>query len=143
MTQTSPKWLRKSPHSVNETLDRLEIAAMQTGNIIRFGRVDQQMIAQSGGYEGARPIQMLLMENKGFAAAIVKSSPAAAFNLPIRILVWEDENGEVWLKATNPDDIEVDRSIQDNEELITKIVNYFSNMLDLATSTEVISLDKK
>lgn len=142
MTQTSPQWLRKSPHSVEDTLDRLEIATMLTGNIIRFVRIDQQAVAQSGGYSDAKPIQMLLMENKGFAAAIVKSSPQAAFDLPIRVLVWENDEGQVFIKTTDPEQIEVDRSIPENEKLISTIIVYFTRMLDLATSTQPIMLEK-
>ncbi len=91
---------RVSAYSAAETLDRLETALWQQGVKI-FARIDQQAEAISAGLT-LRPTQLLVFGSPRAGTPLMNAFPALALDLPLKALVWEAEDGKVWLLTNSP-----------------------------------------
>lgn len=96
---TAAMRVQQSPFGVKETIDRLE-KALQVSGIEVFGRIDHAKGAESASLK-LRPTEELLFGNPALGTLLMQSNPAVATDLPLRATAWE-ENGEVWLAATDP-----------------------------------------
>ena len=88
---------RPSPYTVAETMDRLEAAVRSAGTPVSgpriFARIDFQQL--SGGK--IRPNQAILFGSGGALPGLADRYPTATMDLPIKVLVWEDEGGKAWI----------------------------------------------
>lgn len=88
---------RESPYNVAETMDRIEAvvrsAGAPVGGVRIFARIDFQQL--SGGK--IRPNQALLFGSGGALPGLADKYPMATVDLPIKIIVWEDEGGKAWV----------------------------------------------
>ncbi len=106
-----------SPSSVTETLDRL-VAILQAKGITIFARLDQQAEAEKVGLK-LRPTQLLLFGNPKAGTPVMAAVPLIAIDLPLKVLVWQDEAGQVWLSYNAPHYLQQRFSLSD--ELTQKI----------------------
>jgi uncharacterized protein (DUF302 family) len=86
---------KPSIYPVDATLDRLEAALKERGFII-FARLDHAAAAQSLGLTMPRST-VLVFGNPRIGTPIFIQHPTYAIDLPLKALVWQDENGKVWL----------------------------------------------
>ena len=86
---------KRSAHSVDSTLDRLESALKERGFII-FTRIDHAAAAQSVGLKMPRST-VLIYGNPRLGTPWFRQYPALAIDFPAKVLVWEDADGTVWL----------------------------------------------
>jgi len=86
---------KPSAHSVDETLDRLEVALKERGFVI-FTRIDHAAAAQSMGLKMPRAT-VLVYGNPRLGTPRFIEHPTLAIEFPPRALVWEDAQGKVWL----------------------------------------------
>jgi uncharacterized protein (DUF302 family) len=89
-----------SPHSVPETLDRLE-ALLHAKNIKVFTRVDHSGEAEKAGLH-MPPTQLLIFGNPKGGTPIMLAAPLSAIDLPLKALAWQDAEGKVWLSYNAP-----------------------------------------
>ena len=90
---------KPSKYRVVETMDRVEAAAKGVGAAI-FARVDYQEMSKKVGVD-VRPNQLLIFGRGAGGPYIVKEAPLAGIDLPFKALVWEDDQGKVWVSHTN------------------------------------------
>jgi uncharacterized protein (DUF302 family) len=90
----------KSPHSVKETIDRLEAAAKSRGLNI-FLRVDHAAGAKKIGKE-LRPTELLVLGNPQGGTPLMECAQTAGIDLPLKALAWQDAAGQVWLGYNDP-----------------------------------------
>ena len=90
----------KSPHSVKDTVDRLETAA-KARNLVVFLRVDHAAGAQKAG-RTLRPTELLVFGNPQGGTPLMECAQSAGIDLPLKALVWQDEAGQVWLGYNDP-----------------------------------------
>jgi len=86
---------RKSPFPVSETVDRLSAAIAEAGAKI-FADVDQAAEADAAGLS-LRPTRLLIFGNPAAGTPVMQAAPVAALDLPLKLLVWADEAGQVWM----------------------------------------------
>jgi uncharacterized protein (DUF302 family) len=91
---------RPSPHSVPETLDRLE-AILHSRNITIFARVDHSGEAAKAGLT-MLPTQVLSFGNPKGGTPVMLANPLSAIDLPLKALAWQDAAGAVFLSWTDP-----------------------------------------
>jgi uncharacterized protein (DUF302 family) len=91
---------QRSPVSVAETVLRLSAAIRNAGST-PFFVVDHSGEAQRSGAE-LRDTKVLGFEDPAVATAIMLASPLAALDLPLRLLVWKDDDGVVWVTYYEP-----------------------------------------
>ena len=84
---------KTSPHSVSDTMDRLEAAVTGAGATV-FARVDHAAGAAKVDME-LRPTQMLMFGNPKLGTPAMLDSQAAGLDLPLRVVVYADAEGVV------------------------------------------------
>ena len=106
-----------SPHSVPDTLDRLE-SLLQAKNVKVFTRVDHSGEAEKAGLH-MPPTQLLIFGNPKGGTPIMLAVPLSAIDLPIKALAWQDAEGKVWLSYNDPQYLKTRFSVPD--ELLAPI----------------------
>ena len=91
---------KESRFGVRETMDRLE-SVVTTRGLTIFARIDHGQNAANADLH-MNPAQLLIFGNPGMGTAIMKADPAAGLDLPLRMLVYQDDDGKVWLSYHDP-----------------------------------------
>jgi uncharacterized protein (DUF302 family) len=84
----------------SETMDRLEAEVKARGMTV-FARIDHAAGAARAGWS-LRPIEVLIFGNAKAGTPLMQSNPSIGIDLPLKMLVWEDANGKVWLSYNEP-----------------------------------------
>ena len=84
-----------SPYSVPETLARLQ-SILQEKAISVFALIDHSGEAEKVGLS-MRPTQLLIFGSPKAGTPVMQAAPSAAIDLPLKILVAEDECGKTWI----------------------------------------------
>jgi uncharacterized protein (DUF302 family) len=84
-----------SAHRATETVERLKALLAQKG-IQLFAHIDHAAEAKKVGLR-LRPTQVLIFGNPQAGTPLMQSQQTIGLDLPLRVLVWEDEAGKVWL----------------------------------------------
>ena len=82
-----------------ETLERLKKDVAGKG-IMFFTEIDQAKLAAGSGVE-LRPSTLLVFGNPPLGALFLTSDPDAGLDWPVRLLVYQDEDGQVWVAYTD------------------------------------------
>ena len=90
-----------SPRTVMETLTRLETIVQSKGLTI-LARIDHSGDAAKAGLQ-MQPTQLLIFGNAKSGTPLMIASPTVAIDLPLKALVWQDDDGKVWLSYNSPD----------------------------------------
>ena len=103
----TPIAFRKRHHScaeqdsVPETIRRLHGLAKSKGLTV-FAHIDFSSDAAKAGLQ-MRPTQLLIFGNPKSGTPLMLASPSIALDLPLKILVWQDNQGTVWLSYNSPE----------------------------------------
>ena len=49
-----------------------------------------------------RPTKLLIFGNPQAGTPVMLAAPSIAIDLPLKILIWEDANGKVWVSCNSP-----------------------------------------
>ena len=90
----------RSSHGAKETMDRLEADVKARGMAV-FARIDHAGGAAKVGLS-LRPTEVLVFGNAKGGTPLMQVNQSMGIDLPLRALVWQDENGEVWLAYNEP-----------------------------------------
>ena len=94
---------KASTYSVKETMDKFEELVKSKGMSI-FARVDHTNNA-AGIDMQMNDAEVLIFGNPKGGTVIMKKDPAASLDLPLRVAVYKDNEGKVWLSYHNPQDL--------------------------------------
>jgi uncharacterized protein (DUF302 family) len=89
---------KPSKYTVKETVEKFEAAvkAKAAGGWVVFTKIDHAAAAKEAGLE-MRPRTLIIFGNPiGGTPAMIKSA-TLAIDLPMKALVWQDDQDEVWL----------------------------------------------
>jgi uncharacterized protein (DUF302 family) len=84
----------RSAYPIQETVDRLK-ADIAAKGIMFFDEIDQQRLAQGAGIE-LEPSRLLLFGNPPLGIQFLTANPDSGIDWPVRLLVREDAQGQVW-----------------------------------------------
>ncbi len=87
--------------SVAETVDRLE-ALLKVKGMTVFSRIDQAAEARAVGMT-MRPTVLMIFGDPRAGTPLMNQHPSLAMDLPLKALVWESEDGKVWLSYNSPE----------------------------------------
>lgn len=90
-----------SHRSVNETVEKFK-GLLESKGVTLFAVIDH-----SGEAEKIRmkmpPTKLLIFGNPKAGTPLMLSAPSSAIDLPLKVLVWEDVAGKVWLSYNSPE----------------------------------------
>jgi uncharacterized protein (DUF302 family) len=89
-----------SNHSVDQTVERLK-GILQTKGVTLFALVDHSGEAEKVGMK-MRPTKLLIFGNPKGGTPVMLAAPSIAIDLPLKILIWEDDQRRVWLSYNSP-----------------------------------------
>ena len=91
----------RSHHTVDQTVDRLK-SLLQARGVTLFALVDHSGEAEKVGMK-MRPTKLVIFGNPKAGTPVMLAAPSIAIDLPLKILVWEDGEGVVWLSWNSPE----------------------------------------
>src|SRR5467141_5440410 len=91
----------RSRHSVDETVEKLK-GILQSKGITLFALVDHSGEAAKVEMK-MRPTKLLIFGNPKGGTPLMLAAPSSAIDLPLKILVWEDEQGKAWVTYNSPE----------------------------------------
>ena len=89
----------KSAYDMPETLKRLKKDVADKG-IVFFSEIDQAKLAADAGVT-LLPSTLLVFGNPPLGTLFITSDPDAGLDWPVRLLVYQDANGQVWVAYTD------------------------------------------
>ena len=119
----------KSAYGMDETIARIR-ADIAAKGIMFFSAVDQQKLAADAGI-ALRPSTLLTFGNPPLGAQFLTANPAAGLDWPVRLLVSQDESGNVWTTWTDFGWIANRHRITNREEQFAKA----TSVVESITST--------
>jgi uncharacterized protein (DUF302 family) len=90
-----------SNHSVSDTVERLR-SILQAKGVTLFALIDHSGEAEKVGMK-MRPTKLLIFGSPKAGTPLMLAAPRSAIDLPLKILVWEDAQGKVWVSYNSPD----------------------------------------
>jgi len=92
---------KPSQHSVDATVEKLK-AILSAKGVTLFAQVDHSGEAEKAGMK-MKPTKLLVFGSPKAGTEVMVAAPSAALDLPLKILVWEDEEGKVWMSYNAPE----------------------------------------
>jgi uncharacterized protein (DUF302 family) len=121
---------KKSPHSVAATLDRLSEVLTARGIGIA-ARVDHAAAAQKIG-QPLKPTQVLIFGNPKLGTPLMQSNRRIGLDLPMKVLAWEDDGGQVWVAYAKPEALKSDHAISGRDEVFREMAQALDKLTDEA-----------
>ena len=96
---------RSSPFSVEETLGRLK-KAIRNRKLILFAQIDHSGEARRVGLT-MQETRLLIFGSPKAGTPLMVASPLLALDLPLKVLVWQGNDDQVWVSSINSDYLRV------------------------------------
>jgi uncharacterized protein (DUF302 family) len=90
-----------SNHSVDQTVEKLR-AILEAKGVSLFALVDHSGEAEKVGMK-MRPTKLLIFGSPNAGTPLMLATPSLALDLPLKVLIREDDNGRVWVSYNSPD----------------------------------------
>jgi uncharacterized protein (DUF302 family) len=121
----------KSAYPVAETVARIKQDISGKG-IMFFSEVDQSKLAAGAGIT-LRPSILLTFGNPPLGTQFITSNPNAGLDWPVRLLVFENEKGEVWTAYTDFASIAQRHGIKDRDAQFKMASSVVTSILSTVT----------
>jgi uncharacterized protein (DUF302 family)/uncharacterized membrane protein YidH (DUF202 family) len=89
-----------SHHSVDQTVERLK-EMLRAKGVMLFALIDHAGEAEKAGMQ-MRPTKLVIFGNPRAGTPVMLAAPSIAIDLPLKILIWEDGQGRVWVSYNSP-----------------------------------------
>jgi uncharacterized protein (DUF302 family)/uncharacterized membrane protein YidH (DUF202 family) len=90
-----------SQHSVDQTVERLT-NILQSKGVTLFALVDHSGESEKVGMH-MPPTKLLIFGSPKAGTPLMLAAPSVAIDLPLKILVWEDSAGKIWVSYNSPE----------------------------------------
>jgi uncharacterized protein (DUF302 family) len=91
---------KKSNHSVDETLEKLK-SMLQAKGVAIFAIVDHSGEAEKVGLK-MPPTKLIIFGSPKAGTPLMLAAPSVAIDLPLKILISQDADGNVWISYNSP-----------------------------------------
>jgi len=88
-------------HSVDATVEKLK-GILDAKSVTLFALLDHSGEAAKVGMK-MRPTKLLIFGSPKAGTPLMLAAPSVAIDLPLKILVWEDESGQAWISYNAPE----------------------------------------
>lgn len=114
-----------SNHSVDQTVEKLK-RILEAKGVTLFALVDHSGEAAKAGMK-MLPTKLLIFGSPKAGTPIMLAAPSIAIDLPLKILIWEDNHGKVWVSYNSPE------YLQERHGLPPELVQNLAVVATLAT----------
>ncbi len=121
-----------SAHSVQTTMDSLENLVRNKGLTV-FVRIDHAAGAAEVGEE-MLPTQLLMFGNPAIGTNLMTSQRTIGVDLPIKVLIWEEPDGKVWIAYNDPAYLAKRHGIDDRDAVLDKMGRVVKGLVSAAAS---------
>lgn len=91
---------KPSRYSVEQTVEKLK-GILQAKGVTLFALVDHSGEAEKVGMK-MQPTKLLIFGSPKAGTPVMQAAPSIAIDLPLKILVWADGEGKVWVSYNSP-----------------------------------------
>ena len=121
-----------SAHGATETIERLKAPLAQKG-IEVFAHIDHAAGARKAGLP-LRPTQVLIFGNPQAGTPLMQGRQTIGLDLPLRALVWEDEEGKVWLTYRRVEELARRHHVTGQDETVKALDDGLAGLARAATA---------
>ncbi len=121
-----------SAHGFEQTVEKLE-SLLSAKNIHLFAKIDHGAGAQRAGLM-LRPTVVLLFGNPQAGTPLMQSRQSIGIDLPLKILVWEEESGKTQVSFNQPAYLAQRHQILDRDSAVTALTANLEALVRAATS---------
>lgn len=125
---------KTSPHSVSETMDRLEAAVTAAGATV-FARVDHSAGAAKVDMD-LRPTQLLIFGNPKLGTPAMLDAQTAGLDLPLRVLAYADDKGVVHVVYHAPSTLSAQHGMSQDAPYLMKMTGALDKLTGKAVAAE-------
>ena len=87
-------------HSVDQTVEKLK-GILQAKGVTLFALIDHSGEAEKVGMK-MLPTKLLVFGSPNAGTSLMLAVPNIAIDLPLKILIWEDIHGKIWVSYNSP-----------------------------------------
>jgi len=116
----------KSNHDFDTTVERLT-AAIEESPLTLMTTIDHAANAAKNDLE-LRPTTLFLFGNPKVGTPLMQEAQSIALDLPQKMLVWQDEAGDVHVGFNNPFYLKARHEVEGQAERFTTINNVLTNL---------------
>jgi uncharacterized protein (DUF302 family) len=89
-----------SHRSVDQTVEKLK-GILRAKGVTLFALIDHSGEAEKAGLK-MPPTKLVIFGNPKGGTPLMIAAPSIAIDLPLKILIWEDTQGKVWVTYNTP-----------------------------------------
>ena len=116
----------KSSFGAKETADRVERLTKERGMKL-FNRIDHAKGARTVGMP-LRPTEVLIFGNPKGGTPLMMCEQSVGIDLPLKMLVWEDGNGAVWVGYSDPEVLKDRHGVTGCDEVLGKMKGFLGKL---------------
>ncbi len=129
-----PYIVHTSPYSVSTTIEKLQ-ASLHAKQTTIFILVDHSGEARQAKLD-LPDEQLLIFGDPKIGTYLMQENPAIGFDLPLKILVWQDSKGITQIAYTNPLILKERYHIEKNAGILEKMAQGLSQLINTITQKE-------
>lgn len=80
-----------------------------------------------------KPTQVLIFGNPKLGTPLMQSNRKVGLELPMKILTWEDDNGQVWVAYAKPQFLQSTFAVTGRDAVFQQMTNALNALSDEAT----------
>ncbi|MCH8329788.1 MAG: DUF302 domain-containing protein [Bacteroidetes bacterium] len=119
---------KQSPHSVAETVEKLTTIIEEKGLKV-MTTIDHSKAAEIAEME-LRPTRLIIFGNPQVGTLMMQQDQRMGIDLPLKFLVWEDEDDNTWITYHDIRTLLDDQAIELDEEVINKVMGAMNSISD-------------
>lgn len=123
----------KSENSFNETYAALKKSIESKEPLTIVAELDHAENAEKVGME-LRPTKVIMFGNPKLGTPLMKANQAIGVDLPQKMLVYEDEKGDVYIVYNDPKILAENHNINGQDEVLNKISEALKSLAEAATT---------
>jgi uncharacterized protein (DUF302 family) len=123
----------RSQHGPEETMNRLG-AAVRAKGLTVFAQIDHAAGAEAVGLP-LRPTEVLVFGNARSGTPLMQASQSMGIDLPLKVLVWQDEGGVTWLSYNDPDWLARRHGLDDQSRHVIDTISAVISSVVMAASS--------
>ena len=120
----------KSHHDVQVTADNLERALSEKGMTV-FARINHAKGAASVDMALA-PTEQIIFGNPKIGTPLMHCQRSVAIDLPQKMLIWEDDSGQVWITYNDPEYIKARHEVQGCDDVFQRVGSALQSFAETA-----------